>query len=229
MLKTVRRYRDAVVYLASRMFFVDGMNAVLIFAGRLRHRGDEVGPAGDAGLRHHAVSILAVVGGFVGALARRRARAEERAAHPDRHDRRQPDRHAGHGAGPHPLPLALRRRRPTRRCGTGRCSAPCPDWSSCCIGFTNAIFITGQYASSRTLLTRLTPPEQTGAFFGVYALSGVATAVARADPGEPRHPADPHPAGRLRQHHPAADRRPVGLMFVKGGGRDPSPRRRPSW
>ena len=30
--------------------------------------------------------------------------------------------------------------------------------------------------SSRTALTRLTPPEQTGAFFGVYALSGVATA-----------------------------------------------------
>src|SRR3982751_4494248 len=42
--------------------------------------------------------------------------------------------------------------------------------------FTNAIFITGQYASSRTALTRLTPPSQTGAFFGVYALAGVATA-----------------------------------------------------
>jgi UMF1 family MFS transporter len=25
------------------------------------------------------------------------------------------------------------------------------------------------------MLTRITPPEQTGAFFGVYALSGVAT------------------------------------------------------
>jgi UMF1 family MFS transporter len=44
------------------------------------------------------------------------------------------------------------------------------------LGFTNAIFITGQYASARTALTRLTPPERTGAFFGVYALSGVATA-----------------------------------------------------
>ena len=44
------------------------------------------------------------------------------------------------------------------------------------IGFSNAIFITAQYASSRTLLTRLTPQDQTGAFFGVYALSGVATA-----------------------------------------------------
>jgi UMF1 family MFS transporter len=51
-----------------------------------------------------------------------------------------------------------------------------PDLIFILIGFSNAIFITGQYASSRTLLTRLTPPGQTGAFFGVYALSGVATA-----------------------------------------------------
>jgi MFS transporter, UMF1 family len=43
------------------------------------------------------------------------------------------------------------------------------------IGFVNAVFITSQYASARTLLTRLTPAAQTGAFFGVYALSGVAT------------------------------------------------------
>ena len=43
------------------------------------------------------------------------------------------------------------------------------------IGFSNAVFITAQYASSRTLLTRLCPPDQTGAFFGVYALSGAAT------------------------------------------------------
>jgi UMF1 family MFS transporter len=51
-----------------------------------------------------------------------------------------------------------------------------PDVIFVLIGFSNAIFITAQYASSRTLLTRLTPPDQTGAFFGVYALSGVATA-----------------------------------------------------
>ncbi|HVY89672.1 MAG TPA: MFS transporter, partial [Hyphomonadaceae bacterium] len=43
------------------------------------------------------------------------------------------------------------------------------------IGFSNAVFITAHYASSRTLLTRLTPPEMTGTFFGVYALSGTAT------------------------------------------------------
>jgi UMF1 family MFS transporter len=50
-----------------------------------------------------------------------------------------------------------------------------PEWIFLLIGFSNAVFITAHYASSRTLLTRLTPPEQTGAFFGVYALSGTAT------------------------------------------------------
>lgn len=38
-----------------------------------------------------------------------------------------------------------------------------------------SIFITASYASSRTLLTRPTPPEETGVFFGLYALSGTAT------------------------------------------------------
>jgi MFS transporter, UMF1 family len=50
-----------------------------------------------------------------------------------------------------------------------------PEWIFLLIGFFNAVFITAHYASSRTLLVRLTPPEQTGAFFGVYALSGTAT------------------------------------------------------
>jgi UMF1 family MFS transporter len=50
-----------------------------------------------------------------------------------------------------------------------------PEWIFLAIGFSNAVFITAHYASSRTLLTRLTPPERTGAYFGVYALSGTAT------------------------------------------------------
>jgi UMF1 family MFS transporter len=50
-----------------------------------------------------------------------------------------------------------------------------PDIIYLLIGFSNAVFITAHYASSRTLLTRLTPPDQTATFFGVYALSGTAT------------------------------------------------------
>ncbi|MFZ4382998.1 MAG: MFS transporter, partial [Sandarakinorhabdus sp.] len=43
------------------------------------------------------------------------------------------------------------------------------------LGCGLAITVTAAYASSRTLMTRLVPPERLGAFFGLYALSGSAT------------------------------------------------------
>ncbi|PHY18340.1 MFS transporter [Caulobacter sp. BP25] len=38
-----------------------------------------------------------------------------------------------------------------------------------------AVFVTAQYASSRTLLVRLAPPDRMAAFFGLFSLSGTAT------------------------------------------------------
>jgi UMF1 family MFS transporter len=48
------------------------------------------------------------------------------------------------------------------------------------LGFAgvSAVSITAAYASSRTMLTRLVPPARLGTFFGLYALSGTATAWA---------------------------------------------------
>lgn len=43
------------------------------------------------------------------------------------------------------------------------------------LGGMVAVFNTAVFASSRTFLTRLTPPGQSGAFFGLYALAGTAT------------------------------------------------------
>jgi MFS transporter, UMF1 family len=43
------------------------------------------------------------------------------------------------------------------------------------LGCGLAVTITAAYASSRTLLTRLVPPDRLGAFFGLYALAGTAT------------------------------------------------------
>ena len=43
------------------------------------------------------------------------------------------------------------------------------------IGGVIAVFNTAIFASSRTFLTHLIHPGQSGAFFGVYALSGTAT------------------------------------------------------
>ncbi len=39
-----------------------------------------------------------------------------------------------------------------------------------------AVFITAAYASSRTLMVRLSPPQMVGELFGLYALAGTATA-----------------------------------------------------
>jgi UMF1 family MFS transporter len=65
MLKTVRRYKDAAIYLASRMFFVDGMNGVLFFFGVLAAGVMKWGPLEllSTGI---ILSVLAVFGGFVG-------------------------------------------------------------------------------------------------------------------------------------------------------------------
>jgi len=43
------------------------------------------------------------------------------------------------------------------------------------IGCGMAVTVTAAYASSRTLLTRIVPPENLGVYFGIYALSGYAT------------------------------------------------------
>jgi len=43
------------------------------------------------------------------------------------------------------------------------------------IGLLVAVFVTAQYASSRTLLVRLAPPDRMAAFFGLFSLSGTAT------------------------------------------------------
>ena len=50
-----------------------------------------------------------------------------------------------------------------------------PDIAFLGLGGIVAVFNTALFASSRTFLTRLMPPEQSGAFFGLYALAGTAT------------------------------------------------------
>lgn len=174
MVRTVGRYRDAVAYLLSRMLFVDGMNAVLFFFGVLAAGVLKWGPL-ELLASGIILSVLAVLGGFVGrwldgsvgpknalkieifmsilGLAALLGMAPDRILFLWSYDA------AAHA------PL-----------WDGPVFTTWPSLIFLLIGFSNAIFITAQYASSRTALTRLTPPDQTGAFFGVYAISGVATA-----------------------------------------------------
>jgi MFS transporter, UMF1 family len=50
-----------------------------------------------------------------------------------------------------------------------------PELAFLILGCGLAITVTAAYASSRTLLTRVAPPEKLGVYFGIYALSGYAT------------------------------------------------------
>ena len=173
MLRTVSQFKNAAIYLVSRMFFYDGMVAILIYAG-VYAVGVMKWGAVEMLLYGIILSVLAVLGGMLGlwldnAIGPKRAVQIEIAISllgilamlgmaPDRILYLwtwNPAAHAPLWNGPFFRTL--------------------PEWVFLGIGFSNAVFITAHFASSRTLLTRLTPPAQTGAFFGVFALSGTAT------------------------------------------------------
>ncbi len=165
--------KDAVIYLGARMLFNDGMTALLIFSGIY-----------TAGIMEWHVlemlaygillSVFAVAGGFAGALfdnllgPRNAVRFEILASliflvamlgmSRDRILYFWPYDVAAHA------PL-----------WDGPMFRTLPEVIYLVIGFGVAVFVTAQYASSRTLLTRLVPAEKLPAFFGLYALSGSIT------------------------------------------------------
>ncbi len=173
MILSMRDFRDGAIFLVSRMFYVDGMTAILLFAG-VYARGVMHWNALTMLAYGIILSILATLGGFIGGMLdanlgpRRSVQIEIGMSligifailgmAPDRilffwtYDAAT---HAPLWAGPVFRTL--------------------PDLIYLLIGFSNAVFITAHYASSRTLLTRLTPPERTASFFGLYAVSGTAT------------------------------------------------------
>lgn len=217
MIKTVRHHKDAVTYLGSRMLFVDGMNAVLIYAGVYAAGVMKWGPMEMLAFGI-LLSIVAVFGGFV-------ARWMDAGLGPKTALRIEifmtilalvafigmaPDRILyfwTYDAAAH-APL-----------WNGPVFRHLPDVLFVLISFINAVFITAQYASSRTMLTRLTPPEQTGAFFGVYAISGVATAWLAPTLVNLGTTLTHSQQGGFATIILLLALGLVGLMFVRGGGR----------
>jgi UMF1 family MFS transporter len=173
MVRTVRRHRNAAIFLTARMFFVDGMTAILIYAG-VYATGVMKWGALEMLFFGIILSVLAVLGGFVGRWLD--ARFGPKTALRIEIGVSLLGIIALLGMGPDRI-LYLWAFHPAAHppMWSGPFFRTLPDWIFLLIGFFNAVFITAHYASSRTLLTRLTPPEQTGAFFGVYALSGTAT------------------------------------------------------
>jgi UMF1 family MFS transporter len=173
MIMTMRNYRDAAIFLTSRMFYVDGMTAILLFGG-LYARGVMHWDALTMLFYGIILSVLAVFGGFVGGLL-------DATVGPKRSVQIEIGMtllgiFALLGMSPTTI-LYFWHFDPTAHAPlwNGPFFRTLPDLIFLLIGFSNATFITGHYASSRTLLTRMTPPSQTATFFGVYALSGTAT------------------------------------------------------
>lgn len=172
--KSLRTERNAALYLGSRMLYTDGMTALLAIGGVYA-----------SGVMHWAtlemlaygilLSMAAVAGGLLGGFM------------DARFGPRQAVRIEVLGA---------------LLCLVGQISmgrdhmffiihfdpaAQAPLWNGpmfrtlpevvyLLIGLGTGVFVTGQYASSRTLLTRLVPEAKAASFFGLYALSGTVTA-----------------------------------------------------
>ncbi len=170
---SLKDHRDMAVYLGSRMLYTDGMTALLLFGGVYAAGVMEWGVlemlAFGIGL-----SVFAVGGGFLAAwldstLGPKRAvqieifgalaclvgqlgMGREKLFFFWAYD---PAAHAPLWDGPMFRTL--------------------PEVVYLVIGFGVAVFVTGSYASSRVLLTRLAPPERMASYFGLYSLSGTVT------------------------------------------------------
>lgn len=171
-IRSLKNYRQVATFLAARMLYNDGKTATLTFGGVYA-----VGIFGwgvlDMTIYGIVLSIFAVFGGFVGGwlddtLGSKRAILIEIAGTmlglllgvsitPDELFFVIP---VTDSAPLHNLPFFQ----------------TLPEMAYLGVLILVAIFITAAYASSRTMLARIAPPEKMTEFFGLYALSGTATA-----------------------------------------------------
>lgn len=167
--KGARGHRNVLMYLLARMVFTDGMTAILVFGG-LFAAGSMQWATLEMLMYGIVLSVAAVAGGlFAGPL--------------------------DDAVGPKTslkielslliifegLALGMGRHRmfyqpwDGPRLWNGPMFTTLPELVFLGLGCVIAITITAAYASSRTMLTRVAPPEQLGVFFGLYVLSGAAT------------------------------------------------------
>jgi len=176
LLRTVRglkHYRNVTLYLAGRMIYNDGNNAILIFGGIYAATTFSWGPL-DMLVYGVILSVFATFGGVFGGWLDGTFGSQRGilisvggtmiglvlslSMRPDTilffipYDTTLP---AVHG-----LPFFK----------------SWPEIIYVVIVISIAIFITAAYANSRTMLARIAPPSKMTAFFGIYALSGTATA-----------------------------------------------------
>jgi UMF1 family MFS transporter len=171
-IRSLKHYRNVGMYLLARLFFNDGMTAVLVFGGIYASSTFHWGPI-QMLIYGIELSIFAVFGGFLGGWLDNRL-GSKRAIFvsiggttlfglisltmgPDRifwfipYDTAQPQLWSAPFFNTWPEIIYL--------------------------GIVNfiAVLITAGYANSRTMLARIAPPERMTEFFGLYSLSGQST------------------------------------------------------
>ncbi len=173
-LRSLREYRNVAVYLLARTIFADGKLGILIFSGVYA-----AGTFGWGGLSLTiygiTLSVFAFFGGLIGGVIDDRfgsKRALQIALGAIllsvglslTHSKELLfglilfDPAVGHGLWPG-VPFF----------------STWPELAFMGSGIFTAMAITSAYATARSLLVRLVPPEKTSQFFGLYALSGTAT------------------------------------------------------
>jgi UMF1 family MFS transporter len=169
LVKTARGHRNVLLYLLARMIFTDGLTAILVFgglfaAGAMRWATLEMLGYGIV------LSVAAVAGGLLAgrlddAIGPKNALKIELAVL----------------IIVEALVLGMGRDRLFYRpwqgapLWDGPMFTTLPELVFLGLGCIIAIAVTAAYASSRTMLTRVAPPDQLGVFFGLYVLSGSAT------------------------------------------------------
>ncbi|WP_421736823.1 MFS transporter [Caulobacter sp.] len=169
----LKGHKDVATFLAARMFYCDGMTALLIFGGLL---AAGLMKWGELEMLAYGISlsIFGVLGGLIApwldkTLGPRRAVQVEilgclavlagtLGMGRDKILYFWPYDAAAHG------PV-----------WNGPLFRTLPELIYLGLGLLIAVFVTAQYASSRTLLVRLAPPDRIAAFFGLFSLSGTAT------------------------------------------------------
>jgi UMF1 family MFS transporter len=170
--KLLRTERDMAVFLGSRMLFNDGMTALLIYSGI--YASGVMGWQMEMYAYGILLSVFAVTGGLMAArvdnaLGPKQALVLEIVGSIvciTAQIGMKPDTilYFWHYDAAAHAPL-----------WDGPMFRTLPEALYLVIGFGTAIFVTAQYATSRTMLTRLSPPEKLPAFFGLFALSGTVT------------------------------------------------------
>jgi UMF1 family MFS transporter len=171
--RSMKHYRNVALYLITRMIFNDGMNAILIFGGIYASTTFHWGPL-DMLLYGVILSVFATFGGVFGGWI----------------DHTFGSRNGlliAVGGTMIGLVLSLSMRLDTILFFIPYDTSLPPvhslpffkTWPEIIyviIVIIIAIFITAAYANSRTMMARIAPPSKMTEFFGLFALSGMATA-----------------------------------------------------